>query len=227
MEGCVWKLSPGARKVWEPCLCPLLPEHAGGNRTEGGGPVAAVRAQWEPAVGGQGSYEGRGRAAGGEAEAAQREPLGAAEGPAWQTTQHAGEHCAISPRASLSVAEERDCWRLKLTHVCTWLSLNTSAGLSVYVPPLVCVSGDAVSTDWSQRSGGAVLLRQICFSFGFFLEICSHSDLRLRQVTFDGQFSFTLLEFFGHCLPGLPLNFVLISASVCPYILGFSFPFLF
>lgn len=48
--------------------------------------------------------------------------------------------------------------------------------------------------------------------------------MNLSTVTSDGQFSFTLLEFSGHCLPGLPLNLVLISASLC-LILGFCFSY--
>lgn len=75
-----------------------------------------------------------------------------------------------SPRVSPSVVEERDCGRLKHTHVCTWLPLTCQ-----YVCLFILLLWSAflvmlLALIDHRDLGGAVLLRQICFSFGFLLQ---------------------------------------------------------
>lgn len=66
-------------------------EHAGWNRAEGGGLVRVVCAQRELAYGGEGSHQGRGRAAGREAQDAEGQPAGVAASAPRQTDQHSGK----------------------------------------------------------------------------------------------------------------------------------------
>ena len=107
-------------------LISLVPEHAGGNRTEGGGLIGALSPQGKPAAGGQGSHKGRGGAAVGEAEDPQGEPPGAAESAARQAAPHPGEAAAVDA-ASLHVAglasehgtPKGDSWGMIRTYVHT------------------------------------------------------------------------------------------------------------
>lgn len=106
----LWEMaSAEAGKVCElhPHFC--CPEHAGGNRAEGGGLIGALGPQRKPAAGGQGPHEGRGWAAGRKAEDPQGEPPGAAESPAWQAAEHPGEGPA--PESKVTLQGQPNTWR--------------------------------------------------------------------------------------------------------------------
>lgn len=90
-------------------LVSVVPEHAGGNRAEGGSLIGALRPQWKPDVGGQGSHKGWGWAAGCKAENPQGEPSGAAESAAWQAAQHPGEGSSHWQQRNAAQAAESLC----------------------------------------------------------------------------------------------------------------------